>query len=138
MKSDSEFFSAVLQDSLERGEAILLRVQGVSMLPWLQEGEQVRIQPAAGLPLHRGDIALFWREPRHPILHRVVRVRPAEGVCECRGDSESGPPERVSVSAVIGIVETTAFRRGVYLAVSPARRMLNRLCLKWGLRLHHG
>ena len=138
MKVDPKFFSKAIEDSLVRGEAVLLRVQGVSMLPWLREGEKVRILPAAGRRLRRGDIALFWREPQRPILHRIVRVRRAEGLCECLGDSERGAPERVPVSAVIGVVETTAFRRAVYLALNPARRLINRLCLTWGLCLRHG
>ena len=86
----------------------------------------------------RGDIALFWRTPGHPILHRIVGVCHAEGMYECLGDSEHGTPERVPASAVIGVVETTAWRRLVYLTLNPARRFSNRLCLKWGLRLRHG
>jgi hypothetical protein len=135
---DQNIFVETLADSLARGESVLLRVQGVSMLPWLREGEKVRILPAAGRSLHRGDIALFWREPGHPILHRIVRVRAEQGTCECLGDSETGSPERVPASAIIGVIETTMIRRWVYLALNPARRFINRLCLQWGLRLRHG
>ena len=135
---DQNMFTATLAEVLAQGDAVLLRVQGVSMLPWLREGEQVRILPAAGRRLRRGDIALFWREPRRPILHRVVKVRRGEGLYECRGDSESGTPERVPASAVIGLVEMTAFRRAVFLALHPVRRLLNRLCLSWGVQLRHG
>jgi hypothetical protein len=135
---DQNTFVETVGDSLGRGEAVLLRVQGVSMLPWLREGEKVRILPAAGRRLRRGDVALFWRGPGHPVLHRIVRVHRTEASYECLGDSEGGVPERVPASAVIGFVETTAFRRAIYLAVSPSRRFLNRLCLKWGLRLRHG
>ncbi len=138
MKTGQEFFSETLSDSLSRGEAVLLRVQGVSMLPWLREGDQVRILPAAGRRLRRGDIALFWRAPNRPILHRVVRVHRATAVCECLGDSESGPPERVPVSAVIGVVEISALRRAVYLALNPPRRWVNRFCRERGIRLRHG
>lgn len=138
MKADQEFFSEALSDSLSRGEAVLLRVQGVSMLPWLREGDRVRILPAAGRRLRRGDIALFWRAPNRPILHRVVRAFPGEGVCDCLGDSERGEPERVPISAVIGVVETSALRRAVYLALHPARRLFNRFCLDRGIRLRHG
>jgi hypothetical protein len=134
---DQNTFVETVADALGRGEAVLLRVQGVSMLPWLREGEKVRILPAAGRRLRRGDIALFWREPGRPILHRVVRVHREEGLYECLGDSENGAPERVAVSAVIGVVETTAVRWILFLALHPVRRFLNRLCLKWGLRLRH-
>lgn len=138
MPVDQHMFSEVVAGALAQGESVLLRVQGVSMLPWLREGEKVRILPATGRRLRRGDIALFWRAPGHPILHRVVRVPQEDGGYECLGDSETGLPERVPVSAVIGVVETTVWRRWFYLVMNPARRSINHLCRKWGLRLRHG
>lgn len=140
MRVDQSFFSETVRDTLARGESVLLRVQGVSMLPWLREGDQVRILPAADRPLHRGDIALYFRAPGRPILHRVVRVAGENGAIfyECRGDSEHGSPERLPASAVIGAVASTPLRRAVYLAVNPARRFGNRLLTRWGLRKHHG
>lgn len=138
MKVDQEIFSAVMADSLAQGQAVRVCVQGVSMLPWLRAGQRVRIVPAVGRRLRPGDIALFWRAPDRPVLHRIVRVHRAAGLCECLGDSESAAPELVSATAVVGIVETTALRRLGYLALSPARRYFNRLCRKWGLRLRHG
>ncbi len=134
-----EAFSTTVADALAQGEAVKLRVQGVSMLPWLREGDSVRILPVAGRPLHRGDVVLFWRAPNHPILHRIVRVHRAkdELVYKCLGDSERGAPESVSASAVIGVVESTTARRWVYFLLNPPRRFLNHLCRNWGLRLHH-
>ena len=137
-RGDQSLFSETLADALARGDAVVLRVQGASMLPWLREGDRVRIRPAAGRRLHRGDIALFWRAPGRPILHRVVRILREEGVCECLGDAESGEPERVPVAGVVGVAETTPFRRGIYRMVNPPRRIFNRFCLRWGLRLRHG
>ena len=140
MRVDQSFFSETVLDTLARGESVLLRVQGVSMLPWLREGDQVRILPAAGRSLRRGDIALYFRAPGRPILHRVMRVVVENGgiYYECRGDSEHGSPERLPPSAVMGVVATTPVRRAVYLAVNPARRLGNRLLSRWGLRQHHG
>ena len=137
-RADQEFFTAALADALARGESVWLRVQGGSMLPWLREGARICIRPAAGCGLRRGDIALFWRAPGRPILHRVVRVRQEEGIYECLGDAESGDPEQVPVSEVMGVAETTPLRRGIYRMVNPPRRLFNRLCLRWGLRLRHG
>lgn len=137
---NQELFSETLADALARGESVWLRVQGVSMLPWLREGDPVCVRPAEGRRLHRGDIALFWREPRHPILHRIVRVRRTENgiVADCLGDSECGQPESVSASDIIGVVETMPVHRWIYRMLNPPRRLFNRLCQRWGLRLRHG
>ena len=140
MRVDQSFFSETVLDTLARGESVLLRVQGVSMLPWLREGDKVRILPAAGRFLRRGDIALYLRAPGRPILHRVVRVGCENGAVfyECRGDSEHGIPERLPASAVMGAVATTPLRRAMYLALNPARRFGNRLLSRWGRLVHHG
>lgn len=140
MKVDPELVPQILLDALARGESVRVRVRGVSMLPWLREGEQVCVRPAAGRRLCRGDIALFRRTPSRLILHRVVGVRTeaAAVVCDCLGDSESGNPERVPASSVIGVVETTPVRRAAYRTLHRPRRWLNRLLSKWGLRLRHG
>ena len=140
MKVDQELVSEVLLDVLARGESVRLRVQGVSMLPWLREGDSVRILPVVGHPLRRGDIALFSRTPGHLILHRVVGVR-HEGDAvffDCLGDSESGSPERVPAANVVGVVETTPIRRAAYRTLYRLRRFFNRLLTQWGLRLRHG
>jgi len=138
MKVDSTLFSGILADSLARGESVLLRLQGVSMLPWFREGQKVRIVPVGGRVLRKGDVVLFWREPRHPILHRVIRMHPSDGWMDCRGDSEIGEPERVPVSAVIGLVESTTLQRWGYIVLHPVRCFINRLCGRWGIRLSHG
>lgn len=138
---DGEFFSAVLQDSLARGEAVRLRVRGTSMLPWLAENEAVRVVPVAGRILHRGDIALFRRQPDRLILHRIVRVRPGPDSTpwgyECMGDAQEGAPEKVSAAEIIGMVAIPFWKRTLYLVASPPRRLVNRLCRKWGIRLRH-
>lgn len=138
MKVDSTLFSGVLADTLARGESVLLRIQGVSMLPWFRERQKVRIVPVGGRILRKGDVVLFWREPQHPILHRVVRINQADGWVDCRGDSEIGEPERIPLSSLIGVAESSSFRRWVFIVGHPARRFINRLCARWGIRLNHG
>ena len=137
---DPELVSEVLLDALARGESVRVRVQGVSMLPWLREGDRVCVRPAAGRRLRRGDVVLFRRPPARLILHRIVGVRTEAGavVCDCLGDSESGSPERVPAADVIGVVATTPMRRAVYRTLHRPRRWLNRLLSNWGLRLRHG
>ncbi|MDD2240480.1 MAG: S24/S26 family peptidase [Kiritimatiellae bacterium] len=140
MKTDQDLFTGVLQDALQRGDSVWLRVQGASMRPWLCEGERIRIHPAKGRPIHRGDIVLFWRNPGHPILHRVLRVgRAAEGtIYECRGDAERGRPERVPAARVIGLAAMTGWGRMGYRLLQPVRRALNQLVSTRTWRPHHG
>lgn len=140
MKTDQDLFTGVLQDALQRGDSVWLRVQGVSMCPWLREGDRIRIHPAGGRRIRRGDIVLFWRKPGRPILHRVRRVGcEAEGrVYECRGDAESGRPERVPAALVIGVAAMSGWGRVGYRLLHPARRALNQFLSAHESRRQHG
>ena len=140
--ANQEFFRGVVADTLARGETVSVRVKGGSMLPWLRDGAKVRIRPAAGRRLHRGDIVLYRRETGTLVLHRIQAVRAATesvaAVYECLGDALDGTPECVPAAAMVGVVETTAIRRAAFLVLSPGRRCINRWCLKRGIRLRHG
>ena len=142
LRIDQPVFAATLLDALARGEAVLLRVHGASMKPWLREEQKIRVLPVAGRRLRRGDVALFRRENGRLLLHRVVQVRrdpqtrlPLYG---CRGDAEAGLPESVPESALLGVVEIGVFRRWLFLLIEPARRFANRVLSKMGVRLRQG
>ena len=140
MKVDQPFFAELVVDTLARGESVVLRVQGASMLPWLREGAAVRIRPAAGRRLRRGDIALFLRAPDRPILHRVVAVHPeAAGLhYDCLGDAETGQPERIAAAEVIGVAAQAPLVRALYLLLHRPRRAVNGWLRRRGVRLRHG
>ncbi len=137
---DHDLFCGVIADALARGETVQMRVRGVSMLPWLRANTRVRIVPAAGRTIRRGDIALFWRKPGRPILHRVVGIGRGEGpaIYECYGDADLAAPEDVPASAVMGVVELSAISRWIYLALQAPRRFVNRFCSTYGICLRHG
>jgi hypothetical protein len=142
LKIDQPVFAATLLDALSRGEAVLLRVHGASMKPWLREQQKIRVLPVAARRLRRGDVALFRRENGRMILHRVVRVEPATEssppIYHCLGDAEAGMPESVPESALLGVVDLGVFRRWVFLAIEPARRFINCVLTKMGIRLYRG
>lgn len=131
--------SGAWAEALSRGETVSVHVRGVSMLPWLRDGESVRIQPVAHR-LHRGDVVLFRRDATHPVLHRIVGVH-GEGksrVYDCLGDSEYGLPEAVPEASMIGMLETTPVQRWCFRLLNRPRRGFNRVCSRLGIRLRHG
>jgi hypothetical protein len=112
------------------------------MLPWLSDGEKIRILPAAGRRLRRGDIALYRRSNGQLVLHRVVQVgcAPESGLplYGCLGDAAGGMPEPVAPESVIGVADVPRLRRWVFLALEPSRRFINRVLSRMGIRLRHG
>lgn len=135
-REDQFCFTEVLRGTLAQGQGVAFRVRGPSMLPWLREGQKVVVRPLGGHRLRRGDIALFWRGEREPVLHRVVQGPSADGWVACRGDAEWGEPERVPLSAVAGVVGLSVWRRWLFLLAHPARRWVNGRIMNW--RRRHG
>lgn len=139
MRVDQPLFNGVVGDALARGESVCLRVHGGSMLPWLREGQKVRVVPAAGRRIRRGDVVLFRRAPDRPVLHRVVASRRnGDGVFHaCLGDAEDGAPEWVSEADVLGVVALSPWRRAAYRGLHRPRRWINRLLTAAGIRFGH-
>lgn len=141
LRIDQPVFAATVLDALARGESVRLRVHGASMKPWLREQQKICVQPIAGRRLRRGDVALFRRVNGRMILHRVVHVGrdPQTGLplYGCLGDAEAGAPEAVPESALLGVVDFGVCRRWTFLLTEPARRFVNRVLSKMGIRLYH-
>ena len=86
---DTEAYLDAVCRMIEEGrENVPVPVQGVSMRPFLRNGDFVYLSP---LPdkIRKGDILLFQRKNRQYILHRVYKIR-KEGLLFL-GDSQREP-----------------------------------------------
>lgn len=78
---------------------LIPRVTSWSMYPTLCKGDRLELGPAE--PLHVGDLVVF-RRPFGLVCHRLVAQQ--EQVLLTKGDASSGPPDRVLLKDVLGIV----------------------------------
>jgi signal peptidase I len=115
------------------GGELWIQVTGISMNPWLREGDSVLL---AGLarPPRRGDV-IFLDAGGRPLLHRVRRIE--SGGVVTRGDAALTDDAPVSPAACIA--HALAVRRGeVTVALSPTLRFGLKALLwfaAWQLRL---
>ena len=73
---------------LEEGrENVPVPVRGVSMRPFLRDGDYAYLSPLPG-KVKRGDILLFQRKNGQYVLHRVYKIR-KDGVLLLLGDSQT-------------------------------------------------
>lgn len=102
--SDEPVTAELLAESLHRTGTAVVAVQGTSMHPTLQMGWRVYLEPARGVDLRVGEIAVF-RGARYLTIHRLVyRDTGPDGTrLVFRGDYNR-MRERVDQSAVIGRV----------------------------------
>ncbi len=101
------------EDVLERGEPLIYRVTGYSMLPMLKENRDIVIIEKPESRLKKYDVALFRYED-HYVLHRVVRVKKDRYIT--RGDNNLNS-ETVPDGAVLGVL-TSFVQDGRKISVS--------------------
>ncbi len=58
IRRDSRLFEELCAALLRRGNAVQFRVNGQSMQPNLQDGDEVVVAPASAAQLRRGDVVL--------------------------------------------------------------------------------
>lgn len=101
--SDEPLTAELLAEALARAGSAVIAVNGTSMHPTLQMGWRVFLEPARGVDLRIGEIAVF-RGDHHLTIHRLVwRERGADGCLIFRGD-HNRTRERVPPTAVIARV----------------------------------
>lgn len=99
------YLDTVCQLLKEGQSGVPVPIKGVSMRPFLRDGDMVYLD-AITKPVKPGDIILFVRPNGHYVLHRVYRVYPDGGMLFL-GDSELYP-EPVAQRQLRAIVRCAA------------------------------
>jgi hypothetical protein len=124
LQSDPELFASLSAELLRAGKSIVFRAFGRSMRPFVRDGDALHVAPVAPETIRRGSIVLYIGRQGRAVAHRVLDRSVYAGRC-CllvRGDSSSGPCERVSAKRVLGVV--TKVQRG--FLVRPVRHTAER------------
>jgi signal peptidase I len=116
----------IIRAALERGQRVSLTVNGSSMLPFINDGDVVELEPIR-TALALGDVVLAESAAGHYVLHRVVRLL-GDSVW-LRGDAQAhreGPLPRL---AVFGRADTVRRNGRVYALDRGWRRLAGRVWL---------
>lgn len=82
-RNKESFYHKLVSSMLQKGYAVTLSVQGISMFPALQENDMVRIEKKKlYLP---GDIVVFEHETEGLLIHRLLKVKGSRYLC--KGDN---------------------------------------------------
>lgn len=108
----------LIEEAVNKGETVRLRVQGNSMYPFLRNGKDVvEIQKVRAEKVRRGDIILF-RYSSSFILHRVVS-RKGE-VVKTQGDGVWTFFETIAADQIIGVVRSVLCENGKMVRLDSA------------------
>ena len=114
----------LLEAVLERGQQFRFRVGGMSMFPFVRNGDVVTVSPFRGDEPRVGDIVAFLHErSRSLALHRVVSVDDRSYVI--RGDSAVNADGKIPGKDILGrVVRIERDSREVRLGLGSERRMI--------------
>lgn len=111
----------LLQAVLARGVPFRFRARGMSMHPFIKDGDVITVSPLAGRAPATGEIVAFQRDARHLVVHRIVAV--SGGAYVIQGDSQLAADDHVARDHVIGrVVRAERNGRPVRLATGLAGR----------------
>lgn len=128
----------LIREQLQNGGSATFNSNGVSMLPLIRDGAQVRIIPAV-FPLKKYAVLLYKRADGQFVLHRMIGRK--NGAYICRGDHQIQKERGITDGMVIGVldgytengkwvsVHTVYYRlRSRWLAHTAALRAYARIC----------
>ena len=106
----NDVMADLIEEAVNKGETVRLRVQGNSMFPFLRNGKDVvEIRKVRGEEVRRGDVILF-RYSSSFILHRVVRRNGA--VVKTQGDGVWNFFETIAANQIIGVARLVVRENG--------------------------
>lgn len=117
--------AAGITEQIRRNGSVCLRVQGMSMFPWIRPGDLVFVRRCGSAIVKPGDVILFEREERY-FIHRVLESVSANGTLIAKGDAQDGADAPVLPEQLLGrAIRIHRERRHVDLE-SPGRIALGR------------
>jgi len=117
LRLDSEGFISLAEEVLSKGDALRFQASGISMLPFIRNGDILEIKPIElQLPVP-WDIILCTIPNGKLVAHRIVAVKQVGGHQEflIQGDGLVEPdgyiePENM-LGKVVGVVHNSGYRR---------------------------
>jgi phage repressor protein C with HTH and peptisase S24 domain len=98
-----ESLTGILRAVLAKGKPLRFRARGLSMSPFIKDGDVVTVAPLKGSPPRTGDVVAFL----HPAtgkaaLHRVVRA--GSGSYFLKGDNSAETDGALPRERILGLV----------------------------------
>jgi signal peptidase I len=121
---------------LSRSLPIELRMSGSSMVPAIEDGDIITLEPVSDDPIKQGDIVLYHSRFDTAVIHRVVRLErsSSERCVVTRGDAASHNDTPVPLHRILGRVKRVE-RAGERIKMVAPKRSFAQTALGWLQRL---
>jgi len=117
---------------LTRGGSFSFRARGFSMVPFIQDGDFLIIEPVKASNLDIGDVAFYRFGRDRLVAHRVIgrEMRKEKEILIMRGDSNTGYDDRVHAEQVLGRVVSVQRGKKLICMDGGPRRLMALLWVK--------
>lgn len=119
----------MIRSALERGQRVRMTCTGLSMRPFIRDGDTVELEPPDS-PVVVGDIVLVQSLSGYCVLHRVVRL--AEGSFFLAGDAQEGRDGPFDRNALVGRAVRVFRRRRAIILDRGLWRLVGQIWLRCG------
>ena len=129
LRLESDGFESLADEVLSKGDTLRFRARGISMQPFIHDGDILEIKPNGGILFRRTDIVLCKIPTGRLVAHRVVGTEMGEdpGKLLIQGDALGQPDGNIDPGEVLGRV-VAVIRDGEYRRVdTPFMRFAARL-----------
>ncbi len=129
LRLESDGFESLADEVLSKGDNLRFRARGISMQPFIRDGDILEIQPNGGELFRTTDIVLCKIPKGKLVAHRIVGIKPGEGRDKLiiQGDALGLPDGYIDPGKVLGRV-VAVIRDGEYKRVdTPFMRFAGHL-----------
>ena len=115
---ESDGFESLVDEVLSKGDNLRFRARGISMQPFIRDGDILEIKPNGGVFFCTTDIVLCKIPKGNLVAHRIVGIKPGEGRDKLiiQGDALGIPDGYIDPGDVLGKV-VAVIRDGEYRRV---------------------
>ena len=119
-------FEQLATDLLQNGHKMRFRARGVSMRPFILDGDILTAKPLSDHIIQRGDILLYHADPSRLMAHRVVGIKNTSSGYRysLKGDSLFEPDSIIQRHQALGIVIAIE-HNGVTIRTDTRRHKVN-------------
>jgi signal peptidase len=99
-------FKELSTEIFSKGGLLRFKAHGVSMVPFIRDGDILTIQSVEISALNMADVAFYQGDNGRLTAHRIVaqHIQDDQIILMMRGDMDSGPAERIQKKQVLGRV----------------------------------
>ena len=132
LRLESDGFESLIDEVLSKGDTLRFRARGVSMQPFIRDGDILEIQPNGGELFRTTDIVLCKSPKGKLVAHRIVGIKPGEGHDKLiiQGDALGQPDGNIDPGDVLGKVVAVIHDGGYRRVDTPLMRFAGHLWVR--------